>query len=174
MFTITACYHHTMIIDDVGIRAFDQHYQKIPFCVDKQGFDYIIYEGEDYFHYTWEQPIILHKINLHGSGIYHLKVNINNTCEMRQNQSTCHLYNLKPYQHLDVKINQGILIGCDQIKQLDLTTINSVVKHFCVSSLVSLYSQKSIIRININHFTTVNQSVDDDSNVIINPVMSKL
>jgi hypothetical protein len=164
-----------MIIDNFGIRAFNQQHQKIAFNVEKYNNDYIISEGDDYFHYEWNDHIIITKLSLHGSGIYHITTDLDEHCYIVQYDCVCHLYHLKPNMVLDVKMTNGILIGCDdEVKQLYINTINSVVKHFHVTSLLSIHCQKSIIRTSINHFTTVNQSIDDDSNVIINHTSSKL
>lgn len=168
LITLTVCFNQSIIFDPIGIKAYNEKHEKISFNVEELDHHYIITEGEDYYYYEWTDQMVVTDMSLYGHGIFHIKMNLDLNCNIKQHDCTCHLYHLKLQQCFVVSIMNGILIGDAVIKQFHLNAQNSIVKYFKIASDVHVNCKNTLLFIDTLLFVSKKLNFDSDSLIMVN------
>lgn len=175
LINITCSFNDILIIDNQGIKAYNKNYDrrdklsKMSFNVEMINNDIIISHGDDYQYYEFYNCYQINQLTLHGHGIYHIKMTLNDDCIINQNDCTCHLYHLKPTLNLFVHLNNAKLIGCYIIKKLNIKCYHSVIKNFDISDeIYASCKNYSFMCLTSTSHVTKKYFVDNTSTIIIN------
>jgi hypothetical protein len=167
--TLTVCFNDILVFDIGGIQAYNQHREKMTFNLEEQDQNYIITPGDDYHYYEWPDQMQIQEMSLYGQGTFHIKMNLDTYCTIKQHDCKCHLYYLKPHYVLKVNIINGILIADQTIQALNLNASSSIVKDFKVASELHINCKgNSFLSLYTMLFTTRKINLDTTSTVIIN------
>lgn len=168
---IKSTYLGIIVMDDLGIVAYDQYFKKKTFNLVFQDGYFVISPGYNYNSYYWGTDYELETLKVQGSCIYHVNMAMHSQFHLTQEyQTTVHLYN--KLDKMIVFTVGGILISDFDVKRLHVNSYHGTIKGFNVTDQLSIVANEHSC-INIRSSGVRSLQVDATSEVIINQIKVK-